>query len=143
MKTTLKDALKVAMRAKNKLATETIRGLLSEIQYEEIQLNETELDPARCPTVCQREVKKRREAITFEEQANRSEEKAKLEEEIKVIEQFLPQLLSEDKLEEILISYQQSSDGASMGLAMKHLKDSYPGQYDGKLASQLAKRIFG
>lgn len=143
MKTTLKEALKVAMRAKDKVATETIRALLSEIQYEELQHNEAELDPSRCITVCQRELKKRKEAITFEEQANRSEEKAKLEQEIRVIEQFLPQMLSEEKLEEILTSFQKASEGASMGLAMKHLKDTYQGQYDGKLASQLAKRIFG
>lgn len=143
MKTSLKDALKVAMRAKDKVATETIRALLSEIQYEELQHNEAELDSARCLAVCQRELKKRKEAITFEEQAGRSEEKAKLEQEITIIEQFLPQMLSEEKLEEILLSFQKSSEAPSMGLAMKHLKEAYQGQYDGKLASQLAKRIFG
>jgi uncharacterized protein YqeY len=143
MKTTLKEALKSAMRAKDKVATETIRALLSEIQYEELQTGKTDLDPASCLTICQREVKKRKEAISFEEQANRVEEKEKLENEIKVLEQFLPQMLSEEKLEEILQGFKASAQNASMGLAMKHLKDSYQGQYDGKVASQLAKRIFG
>lgn len=143
MKTILKDALKSAMRAKNKIATETIRALLSEIQYEELQSGKPEIAESDCLTICQREVKKRKEAISFEEQANRTEEKMKLEAEIAVLEEFLPQMLSEERLESILEDFKSSNEGASMGLAMKHLKESYQGQYDGKVASQLAKQIFG
>jgi len=37
MKVTLKESLKVAMKAQDRLRMETIRALLSEIQYEEMQ----------------------------------------------------------------------------------------------------------
>jgi uncharacterized protein YqeY len=91
----------------------------------------------------QREVKKRYEAISFEEQANRQEAKAKLVAEIAIIEEFLPKQLSADALEKILSDYKTSTPGAVMGTAMKFLKEKYAGQYDGKSASEIAKKVFG
>lgn len=143
MKTTLKDALKTAMKAQDRLRMETIRLLLSEIQYEEMQRSVNELAPNDCTLVLQREVKKRAEAIGFEEQANRPEAKAKLLSEIAIIEEFLPKQLSSDALEKILMEYKASTTSAAMSSAMKFLKEQYPGQYDGKSASEIAKRVFG
>ena len=117
--------------------------LLSEIQYEEMQRSVNELAPNDCTLVLQREVKKRAEAIGFEEQANRPEAKAKLLSEIAIIEEFLPKQLSSDALEKILMEYKASTTSAAMSSAMKFLKEQYPGQYDGKSASEIAKRVFG
>jgi uncharacterized protein YqeY len=143
MKVILKESLKTAMKAKDRLRMETIRSLLSEIQYEEMQRSVSDLTTSDCTLVLQREVKKRAEAITFEEQANRPEAKAKLQSEIAIIEEFLPKQLSSDALEKILIEYKASTAGAAMSTAMKFLKEQYPGQYDGKSASEIAKRVFG
>jgi uncharacterized protein YqeY len=122
---------------------ETIRALLSEIQYEEMQKQVQELAPADSSVVLQREVKKRQEAIGFEEQANRQDAKTKLLGEIAIIEEFLPKQLSAAELEQVLSEYKASTPGAVMGTAMKFLKDTYAGQYDGKSASEIAKRVFG
>lgn len=143
MKAILKEALKTAMKAQDRLKMETIRLLLSEIQYEEMQKSIAELSPNDCTLVLQREVKKRVEAIGFEEQANRPEAKAKLQSEIAIIEEFLPRQLSADALEKILVEYKTATAGALMSTAMKFLKEQYPGQYDGKSASEIAKRVFG
>jgi uncharacterized protein YqeY len=143
MKATLKEALKTAMKAQDRLKMETIRLLLSEIQYEEMQKSVNDLGPNECTLVLQREVKKRVEAIGFEEQANRPEAKAKLQSEIAIIEEFLPKQLSPEALERILVEYKASSAGAALSTAMKFLKEQYPGQYDGKSASEIAKRVFG
>jgi uncharacterized protein YqeY len=143
MKSTLKDALKTAMKAQDRLKMETIRSLLSEIQYEEMQKSVNDLAPNDCTLVLQREVKKRVEAIGFEEQANRPEAKAKLQSEIAIIEEFLPKQLSPEALEKILVEYKASTADAAMSTAMKFLKEHYPGQYDGKSASEIAKRVFG
>jgi uncharacterized protein YqeY len=101
MKTILKEALKVAMKSQERLKMETIRSLLSEIQYEEMQKSVNDLSESECGVILQREVKKRYEAISFEEQANRQEAKAKLVAEIAIIEEFLPKQLSADALEKI------------------------------------------
>ena len=143
MKTTLKDALKIAMKAQDRLRMGTIRLILSEIQYEEMQKSVNDLSATDCTLVLQREVKKRVEAIGFEEQANRPEAKAKLQSEIAIIEEFLPKQLTPEALETILVEYKTTTAGAAMSTAMKFLKDRYPGQYDGKSASDIAKRVFG
>lgn len=143
MKATLKESLKVAMKAQDRLRMETIRALLSEIQYEEMQKQVQDLSPTECSVVLQREVKKRQEAIGFEEQAGRQDAKTKLQNEIAIIEEFLPKQLTAAELEKALVEYKASTPGAVMGTAMKFLKDSYAGQYDGKSASEIAKKVFG
>jgi uncharacterized protein YqeY len=116
---------------------------LSEIQYEEMQKQVQDLSPTECSVVLQREVKKRQEAIGFEEQAGRQDAKTKLQKEIAIIEEFLPKQLTAAELEKALVEYKTSTPGAVMGTAMKFLKDSYAGQYDGKSASEIAKKVFG
>jgi uncharacterized protein YqeY len=143
MKATLKEALKVSMKAQDRLRMETIRALLSEIQYEEMNKSISDLPPTECSVVLQREVKKRQEAIGFEEQAGRAEAKAKLTAEIAIIEEFLPKQMSAQELETALVEYKTANPGAQMGAAMKFLKERFAGQYDGKSASELAKKVFG
>jgi uncharacterized protein YqeY len=143
MKATLKEALKAAMKSQDRLRMETIRSVLSEIQYEEMNKSVDELPAGDIVLVLQRELKKRQEAIGFEEQANRQEAKAKLQNEITIIETFLPKQLDATELEKIIADYKQSTPGAALNTAMKFLKEKYAGQYDGKSASEIAKRILG
>lgn len=53
-----------------------------------------------------------------------------------VLEQFLPQQLTEVTLAEV------AKTQPDMPTFMKHLKEKYAGQYDGKLASTVAKKVF-
>lgn len=53
--------------------------------------------------------------------------------ELEYIKQFLPKLLTEQELRDIL----QSRDFINLGEFMKHLKTVYPNQFDGKVASKL------
>jgi uncharacterized protein YqeY len=143
MKATLKEALKVAMKSQDRLRVETIRSLLSEIQYEEMNKSVEELTASDAVLVLQRELKKRQEAIGFEEQANRPEAKAKLQNEIAIIETFLPKQLGAEDLERIISEFKATTPNAALNGAMKLLKEKYAGQYDGKSASEIAKRILG
>jgi uncharacterized protein YqeY len=143
MKKKLKEELKVAMKAQDRLRLDTIRAVLSEIQYEEMQKSVDELSDAECLAVAQREVKKRNEALQFTEQAGRAEEKQKLLAEIAILEFFLPKQLSSEDLEKIVVGLKDSTPGASMPIVMKHLKENYAGQYDGKSASEIVKRVLG
>ena len=143
MKATLKDALKTAMKAQDRLRLDSIRALLTEIQYEEMQKSVDELSPTECTSILQREVKKRNEAMQFEEQAGRSDAKAKLATEIAIIEEYLPKQLSAEQLEKVIVDFKASTPGAALPLVMKHLKENYAGQYDGKSASDIAKRVLG
>ena len=143
MKAILKEALKGAMKAQDKLRLETIRSVLTEIQYEEMQKSVDALSPTESLQIVLREVKKRQEAIQFEEQAGRAEQKAKLQAEIVILEEYLPQQLSSADLEKIIVQLKETTPGLALNVVMKHLKDNYAGQYDGKSASEIAKRVLG
>lgn len=141
MKAILQNSLKEAMKAKDKVRLETIRALMSAITYEEIEKKSEPLPDDQCLAILQREIKKRREEIEFAEKAGRSDLLEKLGLEIAAIESFLPKQLSEGELEKIITTLKQSTPGISLGVVMKTLKESYAGQYDSKLASEIAKRI--
>jgi len=143
MKQQLQDALKTAMKAKDKIALETIRGVLSAIQYEAMEKKVDELPADGISTVLQRELKRRKEEVDFAQQAGRPEMIEKLHAEIAVIEGFLPKQLPAAELERIIVELKTSTPGLNMGGAMKTLKEKYGGQYDSRAASDLCKKIFG
>lgn len=58
---------------------------------------------------------------------------------ITTLEKYLPEMLSEDDLRAIAEEF--ALTGKKMPDMMKHLKAEYPNQYDGKLASTIAKEI--
>ena len=143
MKDKLKSAMKEAMKAREKVKLETIRSLLAAIQYEEMQKGVDDISSEATVTVLKREMKKRTEAIEYTEQANRAEELEQLKIEMDTIETFLPSQLSEDQIEKIILDLKTQDPEINMGLAMKALKESYTGQYDGKIASTVAKKLLG
>lgn len=63
------------------------------------------------------------------------------DEEIQILESFLPQQMSEEKLQTVVESIVVAADNPNMGLIMKELKDNYAGLYDGKTASKIAKEV--
>ncbi|MCC6864711.1 MAG: GatB/YqeY domain-containing protein [Ignavibacteria bacterium] len=63
--------------------------------------------------------------------------KTKLQEEIKILEQYLPAQLSNEKIEEIVISL--ISEGKGIKDIMPFFKANYNGLYDGKTVSELVK----
>ncbi|MBN8549217.1 MAG: GatB/YqeY domain-containing protein [Deltaproteobacteria bacterium] len=143
MKKDLQTAMKEAMKAKDKGRLDTIRSLLAAIQYEEMEKKVDDLSSDAALAILQRELKKRREEVEFADKAARPDLKEKLSVEIATIESFLPQQLSAADLEKIITQLKTEQAGLNMGSAMKVLKEKYPGQYDGKQASEVAKKIFG
>lgn len=62
----------------------------------------------------------------------------------KLINNYLPQMLSEEKLrEEIknIIDSEQLNSPKQMGMIMKKLGETFKGLYDGKIASTIAKEL--
>lgn len=143
MKAILKASVITAMKAKDKLKLETLRSVLTAFQYEEMQKGVEELSETDCIAIVKNEVKKRKESLEFELKANRTEQVEKLNSEISCLEEFLPQQMSAEKLKEVLNKFKLEQSPKNMGEVMKFLKTNFDGQYDGKLASDLAKEICG
>ena len=143
MKTKIQDAIKAAMKSKDKVRLDTTRLLLSAIQYEEMQKKVDSLPEPAAVAVLQREIGRHKEELEYAEKANRPEQIEKLAMQMKIIEEFLPKQLSSEELEKIISGIKTSDPASNMGLVMKNLKENYAGQYDGATASQIAKKVFG
>lgn len=66
---------------------------------------------------------------------------AACEEEIQIISQYLPKQLACDELKDAIVKIVLETPGANLGIVMRVLKEKYPGLYDGKVASELAKQV--
>jgi uncharacterized protein YqeY len=141
MKNKLKDSLKIAMKARDQVRLDTIRSLMAAIQYEEMQKETEDLPGDSILAIIRSEIKKRKEETDFAQKASRPELVEKLAKELSILEEFLPSQLGQADLEKIITELKQSNPGLNLGVAMKMLKDNYAGQYDGKIASDVAKRI--
>lgn len=60
--------------------------------------------------------------------------------EISIINEYLPVLISDEELTSIIVTFIQEESSATMGKIMSYLKTSFPGLYDGKVASILIKK---
>ncbi len=140
MKAKLQADMKDAMRAKEKVKLNTVRALISAIQYEEMQKG-VELKEDQYIAIFKNEVKKRKESLEYLEKENRQDEVAISLEELRVIESYLPKQMNAEELKKLLIEFKAQNASANMGQAMSYLKDNFAGQYDGKDASTLAKEV--
>lgn len=143
MKTKLQADLRAAMKAQDKIRVDTIRLLLSALQYEEMQSKIEPLPEELAFSVLQRELARRKEEVEFAEQAKRHDLKGKLATEIAILESFLPAQLGSNELEQIIVDLKGAQPNLNMSAAMKTLKEKFAGRYDGKAASEIAKRILG
>ncbi len=143
MKKKLQEEMKNAMKSKDKLALNTIRGVLSAIQYEEMRKSKDSLSDEEIISVIRSEIKKRVEALEYAEKDGRTETVEELKAEEAVLKNFLPQQMTEEELTAVVQGYKAENPAINMGEVMKKLKESYAGKYDGKLASSVVKSVLG
>jgi len=140
-KSDLQDAVKNAMKQRDQLRVETLRGLISAIGYEEISQKKEDLGGDAILAVVRSEAKKRREQIEFAEKAGRSEMIDQCKKELAILEELLPSQLDASRLEQVIGDFKNKDAGINLGGVMKQLKEPFAGQYDAKLASEIAKRM--
>lgn len=136
----LRDALTVAMRAKDAGRVRALRAVLAVVKNRMIEVR-GELSEKDVAQVIQREVKQCRETLDFARQAGRAEQVAEHEEQLAILESLLPSALSEAELKEAVRAIVAETGATSLGPVMKALGERYAGRYDGKLASALAKEV--
>jgi uncharacterized protein len=141
MKTQLTDAMKDAMRAKDKPRLSAVRLMLSEVKRIEVD-ERIEISDERLIAILDKMIKQRRDSITQYEAAGR-QELADIEiGEISVIQEFLPVALTEDEIS-AMITAAISATGAEsmrdMGKVMGILKPQIQGRANGGAVSGLVK----
>ncbi len=143
LKQALQNALKDAMRAKDRERRNAIRLLQSAIKQIEID-SQTELDDEGVLEILRREAKKRRETISELEGAGRAQDAANERLELAVTEEFLPRQLSAEELRPIVqqaVSETGASSMKEMGKVMKVVMPQVQGLADGRAVNALVREI--
>lgn len=137
----LKDEQKLAMKAKDKLRLGTIRLALSEIKQREID-GHTTLSDDDIIAVLTKMVKQRRDSVSQFTAAGRDDLADKESAEILVLDDFMPQALTDEEVAELLDKAIIESGAAGMqdmGKVMGVLKPQIQGRADMGKVSQLVK----
>ena len=137
----IEEAVKVSMRERNKEKTSTLRMAISELKKEEIDTRKDITDEVSIK-ILQRMIKQRKESMSQFNEAGRDELAKKEELEIKILEEFMPQQLSEHEITEIISKVIEDSGASSpqdMGKVMGLLKSEFQGNADMGLVSKIVK----
>ena len=144
---TLKAAQVAAMKAGDKPRLAAVRLILAKVKDRDIELRTATTQPdddAMVIEVLQKMVKQRRESILLFEQGGRPERAAEEQSELVVIEEFLPQQLSETETKAAIDSI-KAEIGATglkdMGKVMAELKARHGTVLDMSKASGWVKEV--
>jgi hypothetical protein len=138
----LDEDLKAAMRQKDPLRLNTIRGLKSAVKYREIELMKS-LDDAGILGVVASEIKRRKDAMEQYQAGGRPDLVEKEEAESRLLQSYLPQQLSAAELAakvDEVIAQVGAQGPKDMGSVMKALLPQIQGRADGKAVSELVKQ---
>lgn len=139
----LQDALKAAMRSQDKQRRDVIRVAQSAIKQQEVDTRK-ELSAEDVVTVLQKEVKLRRDSIEEQRQAGRNEQADQAEQEVSILEEFLPQQMSAAEIEALVreVMAQTGAESAKdMGKVMGPVMARVKGLADGGQVSQIVREL--
>ena len=150
MKDRLKSDLTDAIRARDELASATLRMALTAITNEEVAGKQSrELTDDDVMTVLGREAKKRRESAEAYDTAERPELAQRERDELGVIETYLPTPLTEDEVDAIIATAVADTvaggaeGGRAMGAVMKNVTAQISGRADGSTVATKVRAALG
>ena len=144
----IKSAQTEAMKARNKPRTGALRLILAKVKDRDIELRTADKAPdddALVIDVLQKMAKQRKESITLFEEGGRQERADEEKAELAVIEEFLPQQLSDEETKAAIEEAKVKTGADSikdMGKVMAELKDRYGALLDMSKASGIVKESF-
>ena len=141
----IRNKLKEAMKNSEKSTVLAIRNVLERIKKIEVDSNK-ELNENEIISIINKYAKQLKDSIEQFEKGGRMDLVEKESEELKIIEQFLPEQLSKEELTPIIkkiIEDLNVTDMSQMGLIIKKSLEITQGQADGKLISELVRAELG
>lgn len=147
LRTRLNEELKTAMRAKQEREVSTIRLILAALKDRDIAArgkgNYDGISEDEILQMLNGMIKQRRDSISLYEQGGRCELAQKEQEEIVIIQRFMPKQLSDAEVDGAIKDVIGSLGARSlkdMGKVMNVLKEKFSGQMDFTRASALVKQ---
>lgn len=146
----LNDDLKEAMRNKDKVRLRTLRSLRSALKNKEIDQRqegvETVLSEQDQLAVLRKQVNQRKDSIEQYEDAGRDDLVQKEQEELEVLEEYMPAQMDDDELRahlETIIEDVGAASMADMGPVMGRAMDDLRGRVDGSRVQQMVRQLLG
>ena len=144
----IEEKYKISIKEKDNNAINTLRLIKSSIKDKEIALRskQEKLHDKDILSLLQNMIKQRKDSIEAFAKANRNDLIEKEQNEVLVIEKFLPQQLSEGEAQKIIAKIIKENNLSSlkdMGKLMSIIKTNYVGKIDMGVAGKIAKSSLG
>jgi uncharacterized protein YqeY len=143
----IQNQIAEAMRAKDQVRLTTLRGMLAAFTNESVALKRTpkdKLSDQEAIAVIRKLVKQRKDSIEQFEKGGRNDLAENEKSELKILEEFLPAQMSEDKIKEIVLKKKEElgiSDKSKMGILMGAVMKETKGEADGALVKKTVEEI--
>lgn len=141
---TINEAIKNAMREKDRIALDSLRAVKSQILLLKTEARGAEVSSEQEIAILQRMIKQRKDSYLQFAAQGRNDLAEVEEAQMKVIEQFLPKQLSAEELEaeiEQIIAETGAESAKELGKVMGIASKKLAGKSDGKSISDMAKKL--
>lgn len=141
---TITEAIKTAMREKDRVALDSLRAVKTQIQLLKTENRDADITPDQEIAILQRMMKQRKDSYEQFMAQNRTDLAQVEEAQMKVIEKFLPAQLSPEELETEIRQIIEATGATSLkdlGKVMGTASKSLAGRSDGKSISEMVKRL--
>ncbi len=138
---TIKKQIVEALKAGDKLKLSTLKLLSSALYNAQIKKRK-ELSEGEELEIVRREAKMRRDAIEAYEKAGASERAEKEKKELVILQEYLPQELSDEELKKVVdevVSSTRATNVKDMGKVIGAVLGKCKGQADGKKVSEMVR----
>ena len=142
LKEKLQEDLKSSMKNKDTIRKSVVTLIRAAIKQYEVD-NRVELADDAIIDIISKQLKQRKDSLAEFEKANRDDLIEETKSEIQVLEGYLPQQLSEEELEKIVIETIAEVGATSMkdmGKIMAIIKPKTAGRADGRKINELVKK---
>jgi uncharacterized protein len=137
----LADDLTRAMKAREMPRVYVLRGLLTAAKNLKVEKRGAALAEADLAQLVRREIRKREEAEEFAVKAGRTELVAQNRSEREMLEAYVPAALDPAELERTIRELAARPEARSLGAIMTALRERFAGRFDGRQASDIARRV--
>lgn len=139
----LQTDMKTAMRDGDTQTRDTLRLLMAAIKQEEVD-NRVTLDDEGITAVLTKQAKQRRESIADYEKAGRPELAAVEQNDLKIINIYLPQMMSKEEVRQVaeqVVADLGVTDAKGMGQVMAKLMPQLRGKADGRIVNEVVRQL--
>ncbi|ABS60641.1 GatB/YqeY domain-containing protein [Fervidobacterium nodosum] len=135
--------MKEAMKNKDELRLRVLRSIKTAIGYFEVEGEKREATDEDIQKIILKEIKKRQESIEAYRQAGREDLANAEQEELSVLQEYAPKMLSKEEIQEIVkqIVQELGATKNDFGKVMKEAMTRLKGSADGKIVNEVVKEM--